>query len=264
MTHEDVESPEGGPAEATPRPALTAAAWVRATTIGWFLGFLIMLALIAGAEVFGAQGQAVVGLGIGGGVGYWQSRALRGWLAQPRQWVVASVVGMGAPFIAWDLSVAMGRDTVLRGLPACVVTGGLLVAVWQWRLLRSRGAGAAWWIAACWIGWMLPVAAVALNDWEAVPPPWGEMAGLLGIFLGGAMLGAVTARPITRILRGATPAALALVVLAALGSALPGQAPPPPTEPHVVSGVSEGGLATEQWLAMLRRRLPRAVTIAME
>jgi len=193
-------------AEETQRAALTAAAWLRMTTIGWFLGFLIMLVLIVVAEAFSAQGQAVVGLGIGGGVGYWQSRALRGWLAQPRRWVVASVVGMGVPFVAWDVAAVLGLDTLFsHWLPVCVATGGLFVALWQWRLLRPRATRAAWWVPACWIGWTLPALAVALNDWSAIPGPWGELVALLGMFFGGAMLGAVTARPLVRMLGDPPP-----------------------------------------------------------
>lgn len=85
------------------------------------------------------------------------------------------------------------------GLPASVIVGGLLVSLWQWRLLRPLSHRAASWIVASTTGWALPALAVRLGDLEAMPRAVAVSLGLIGMFLGGTILGAVTARPLARI-----------------------------------------------------------------
>ena len=187
--------------ESAGHPQITTASWVRTTTIGWFLGFFVMLVLIFIWEAILGPGQTMVGVGMGAGVGFWQSRLLKRVLDRPLRWAWATVVGMGAPFAAWDVSAALGREAIFSNmLPICVVLGGLLVAVWQWRLLRPLSQRAGWWILACTIGWAIPSLFIALGNPEAVPAPWGELLSLTGMFLGGILLGATTAKPLVWIL----------------------------------------------------------------
>lgn len=183
--------------ESAGNPGILAADWVRATVIGWFLGLLLMLALLFVGEAVGAA-MSMVGIGMGAGVGYWQSRSLHGVLDRPWRWALVTVVGLGAPFVLWDVSAALGDDALLS-VPACVAGGGLLVALGQWTLLRPLSARATRWVPACVIGWSLPAAAMALGAQEAVPYPWNEILGLVAMFLGGIMLGGVTGRPLALI-----------------------------------------------------------------
>lgn len=178
--------------------AITATSWVRATTIGWFVGLLFMIALVIIGEAAGAPSQSVVGIGVGGGLGYWQRYLLRGVIERPWRWVLATVVGMGAPFVLWDMSALVGGESWFS-LPACVVAGGLVVALWQWRLLAPHSDRAAWWVPACAMGWAMPALAIGLSDSGWISDP-GEFLGLSGIFFGGLMLGAVTGKPLVWIL----------------------------------------------------------------
>lgn len=185
------------------RPEIRAAGWLRVTTIGWFLGFLVMLALIFIGQAVGVA-QSMIGVGMGGGLGYWQSRRLRGVLERPRRWALATAAGMGTPFVLWDVSPLFGLESWFS-LPACVFAGGLVVALWQWRLLKPHSDRAIVWVAACTIGWALPALAIALSDAGWIGEPWDSLLGLVGMFFGGVLLGAVTGKPLAWVL-AATPA----------------------------------------------------------
>lgn len=183
------------PAESGAKQGIPAVSWLRTTTIGWFLGFLVMLALVFVGEAVGTV-QSMIGIGMGSGLGYWQSRLLRGVLERPWRWALATAAGMGTPFVLWDLSSVIGGEGWFS-LPVCVVAGGLLVALLQWRLLVPHSDLAILWIPACTIGWALPALASAVSDADWVAEPWGTLLGLSGMFFGGVMLGAVTGSPLT-------------------------------------------------------------------
>lgn len=138
--------------------------WLRATSWGWLLGFvLILLGARVGDIIFAGELQFIVGVGMGAGVGYAQGRVARAWLGSPRRWWVASTLGMGALFIIHDLFVSAGVHFPFS-LPLYVVVGGLFVGFLQWHLLRAFSARANWWVPACGIGWGLPAGAIALGE----------------------------------------------------------------------------------------------------
>jgi len=82
--------------------------WVKVSTAGWLLGLVIVIALSLLWEVFGGSAQFMVGIGIGAGVGFAQGRVLSGWIGSYRPWMLASTLGMGAPFVAGDGLQAAG------------------------------------------------------------------------------------------------------------------------------------------------------------
>ena len=88
-----------------------------------------------------------------------QARVVGEWADSTRRWCWASIVGMGIPFVLWDLSAAFGIEA-LFSLPLCVVVGGLLVRALQASLLRTRFDRVFWWIPACVVGWGLPAGAI--------------------------------------------------------------------------------------------------------
>lgn len=174
--------------------------WVRATFLGWLLGFVVVIVLALAWDMIGGGAQFMVGVGMGAGVGYMQSRVVGEWADSPRRWLWASIIGMGAPFVLWDLSVLVGFEFVFS-LPLSVLMGGLLVGILQWSLLRPHSDRAAWWVLASTAGWALPAGAIALGDLNLIPAPWGELLSLGAMFFGGLILGAVTGRALLWVLR---------------------------------------------------------------
>lgn len=171
--------------------------WVRSSAVGWILGLAAVVALALLGEFFNSLGQSdsqlIVGVGMGWGVGLMQSRRLHPWLRRPIHWTVASTVGMGALFVARDITVAIGYDFPYS-LPLYVLVGGLLTGLWQGALLRRVSTRAIWWVAGCLLGWAVPGVCVALADLTGqtespVLVVIGALASASAIFLGGGMLG---------------------------------------------------------------------------
>ena len=168
------------------------ARWVRATTVGWLIGFVLVVVLAMVWDMVGGRAQFMVGVGMGAGVGYMQARVVGAWLDPTRRWLWTSIIGMGIPFVLWDIGAVAGIGA-LFSLPLCVLIGGLLVGILQRRLLRPRFERASWWILACVVGWGLPAGAIALADSGLLPGPW-SLLSIIAMFFGGVVLGAVTGR----------------------------------------------------------------------
>lgn len=169
--------------------------WIRATLLGWLLGFVLV---IVGATIGGMIGmgesQVLIGIGMGAGVGYMQGRVAQQWLGPIRRWFTASVVGMGVPFVISDLAVAVW-DRFAYSLPLCVAIGGLLVGVLQRRILRSHCHRANWWILASVAGWVVAVAPIVVLDAINAPRgPWSVLVFLGVMFIGAFAFSYVTGR----------------------------------------------------------------------
>lgn len=164
--------------------------WVRASSWGWLAGLVAVVGLAVLADLLipaGSGSQAIVGIGIGGGVGIMQARYLARRIEGSARWALATVTGMGAPFLVHDLAQLAGSDVPFN-LPVYVLVGALITGVWQRFLLRPLSEKANWWVAASLLGWALPAGAIALADSGALGLP-GQMLGLIAIFFGGALLG---------------------------------------------------------------------------
>ena len=178
--------------------------WIRSTTLGWLLGFPLVILLALGGEAIGVGGiQSLVGAAMGLGVGITQGRALRPRLGSPTSWIVATTLGLAAPFIIYDLSVVLERPLPYR-LPVVVAIGGLGVGIWQSVLLRRRYDGTVTWIGASLVGWTL--AAIAAYSADLVQH--SGIRGMAGALLylgaaavGGPILGLVTGLAFTRLER---------------------------------------------------------------
>jgi len=173
--------------------------WVLGTALGWLIGFGFVLGLAVGVEAFAGEVQVVVGVGMGAGVGLVQGRLLRAWLGTQVQWLGASIGGMAAPFLLQDLVRTFGF-ALPTSLWVYVPVGGVLVAIMQARLLRKTSTSARRWIVPCALGWSIPVALIAIGDEVNALGAVGSFFSLSGMFLGGAVLGGVTARPMQSLL----------------------------------------------------------------
>jgi hypothetical protein len=133
-----------------PREQFTAR-WVRACATGWIGGLALVLLLAVLWDLVGGVAQFMVGVGMGAGVGWSQSRVLRHWLIKPGSWVLASTVGMGAPFVLSDIVALLGGS--IYALSWCAVVGGAIAGVWQARLLRDNVSHTGRWWLWSMLGW---------------------------------------------------------------------------------------------------------------
>jgi hypothetical protein len=98
---------------------------------------------------------------------------------------------MGAPFVVFDVAGLL-RSPIEYSLPISVALGGVLVGVWQWRLLRGSGPRAALWIPASAFGWSI-AGATALNNMflPRIPGLVGALVYVGVVLVGGVVLGVV-------------------------------------------------------------------------
>jgi len=172
--------------------------WLWATTVGWWLGFVVLVGLAAFWDLLGGGAQFMVGVGMGFGVGFVQSRVLKGVIASPWGWCAASTFGMGSLFVLYDLLGLFGFALPFS-LPLFLIAGGLLVGLLQGRFLQPFSPRAPFWVPACMLGWLMPAALIALGD-SGVLGEWGSLATLSVIFLGGIPVGGVTGAGLVGIL----------------------------------------------------------------
>jgi len=132
--------------------------WTKLSTIGWLLGFVLVLAGSISVEAIGFDGfQLMVGVGMGAGVGIVQSRMVKMWDSSPQRWIVASTMGMGAPFLVTDVATILldGLSQSFAVLAFDVIAGALLASILQQRLLPAQFKNVNWWIFATVIGWVI-------------------------------------------------------------------------------------------------------------
>ncbi len=170
--------------------------WVRATWFGWLLGIPLIIVLALAGEAVGIGGsQALVGAGMGTGIGLLQSRVMRSMLPKAGAWILSCAVGLAVPFLVTDIAKSAGRN-VGYSLFVCIVTGGLIVGGWQAIILSARFRKTLWWVVASALGWTLAAGTSALADpISRLPALRGVMGALayLGIVgAGGLVLGLVT------------------------------------------------------------------------
>lgn len=166
-----------------------ASRWLRATFYGWVLGFFLIVIMALIWDTFGG-GQFMIGVGMGAGVGYMQGRVMKPLLGGSTNWWLTSTVGMGLPFLAWDLSGPL-QLSIPFSLMGSVIVGSGLVGVSQWLLLRGQSSRAAWWIPATVVGWSLPVVLIATGDGDSVLGSWGAFVSTGAMLLGGLILGSI-------------------------------------------------------------------------
>lgn len=183
------------------------ARWVRATFLGWLLGFaFILIGAIIGDLLGGGGGESIIGLGMGTGVGYTQGRILSRWQVPKNKWMWSSMAGMGIPFVVSDIVyVVWGEFSItLPILLAATAFGGLFAGLLQQRILSLKFKSSLWWIPTCIIAWSLAGAGLGLLIEIAgnIPGRWVGFFVNVGIILfGGVLLGVITGASLVRILR---------------------------------------------------------------
>ncbi|MBX3279002.1 MAG: hypothetical protein KF868_13450 [Acidobacteria bacterium] len=184
---------------------VSAGRWMRATWAGWLIGIPITILLaIAGEAVGGGGLQFLVGAGMGAGVGLMQGRIIKGVTGESVRWLLSSMIGLSIPFLFTDVARLAVWD-IPYSLYVCILVGGLIVGVWQARILRPYFGNSGAWTAACALGWSLAAGSAAVSDllfqsksMRGIP---GALAYLGVIAAGGLILGAVTGVVIARLTR---------------------------------------------------------------
>ncbi len=182
--------------------------WILASLFGWILGVLIIMVLAQFLDSSHIGGQFPVGVGMGLAVGYTQWRVGRKWFGATSQWLWATLVGMGASFVLFDIVDALWKGAPFMigsgylGLFLCVALGSLIVGIWQRRILESHSTRATWWIAGCIASWILATLTVVLIMVPGRPESslalWRNFGA---IPLGGAVFGVLTGGALVWLLR---------------------------------------------------------------
>jgi len=184
---------------------MTVRGWARATWLGWLAGVPLIALFALVGEMLGIGGaQALVGAGMGTGVGILQARALRNVLDRPARWVWSCAIGLTLPFLAFDLLRVTGHKSPYS-VQLAVAGGGIAAGLWQAYLLRPRARQAGWWIVISTFGWTLAALAAGSADTmtrgHAVGGIPGALLYLAIVGVGGLILGASTGVGLVRLLR---------------------------------------------------------------
>lgn len=165
--------------------------WVVSSAVGWTLGLLgsIMVAHLVNL-IYPKETNLVVGLCVGGVVGYAQWSILKKHIALSGKWVLGCAIGMGIPFIVLvgleelGLRVPDLPDDQLMSRTAIGIVGGLLCGLLQMPLLKPVTDKATLWILASTLGWG--------SSWLVSSIIERPMAALVGLVFGGIVLGFIT------------------------------------------------------------------------
>jgi len=181
------------------------AAWVRGTFAGWLLGFVLVVLAAIGGDLIGVEegdSQFMVGIAMGVGVGYAQGRVGRKWFGAASRWTWASTIGLGVPFVVWDLVSAIWSEYSFS-LPLVVVICGFLVGFLQRPIIRFHSNRANWWVPASVGSWTLAAGTAAVSGAFPSGPSagWFALLSVGMILLGGLVLGIVTGGALVWILR---------------------------------------------------------------
>ncbi len=187
--------------------------WIAANALGLGMGMALFAAVAEGIEQSGVLGSPELGDGVGHLIGLALAGALFGvmqWLVLRRHvartgWgVLGTAVGLTAGYIGGYIMGGPPFDFILA--PALA---GLLGGVGQWFALRRHVVGAAWWILATPLGFLIggivgtAIAIIGLGDalggsylaWIVLNGVVYVVAGAIGGSLSGSVLMWLLRRP---------------------------------------------------------------------
>lgn len=164
--------------------------WVLWVSIAWPVGGI--LAIILSYTIvnlfYPEETNLIVGLVIGGTVGFAQWLVLKKLVKMSGWWILACAIGIGLPIIMASIQFEIiGNESGLiesefLGRLILGVLGGLLTGLLQLKLLIPHSKKALWWIAINIVAWGLCFLLTASDS---------PLTMLLLLF-GGVLLGAIT------------------------------------------------------------------------
>ena len=195
---------------------LTMKRWVLFTTYGWFIGILLVVGFALIAELLlkmndESDGQAVVGIGMGLGVGFMQWMAIRKYLKSSTGLLVYSLIGFSLAFILRDVIVVLLKFSIAveATIPFAVILGALTTAWLQYKyLLKKISNKSSGWILYSILGWLLATiitmgtSILNFKLGDTFPKVFVLLLALIFLSVGGPILGYITGRFIVPILNG--------------------------------------------------------------
>ncbi|UCH11541.1 MAG: serine/threonine protein kinase [Fidelibacterota bacterium] len=135
--------------------------WVLATGIGWPVGFIVAIVLSYTVVhlLYPKETNLILGLCLGGVIGFSQWYATRKHIKISAWWIAASAIGIGIPFIVGVVATELGvrepdlLKNVILDRTVIGITGGLLTGLLQVLIVKSISRKATWWIAISTLAW---------------------------------------------------------------------------------------------------------------
>lgn len=190
---------------------ITMKRWILYTTYGWFIGILLVFGLAILCEIIfkmqeDSGGQAVVGIGMGTGVGLMQWLAIRKYLLNSRNFFWFTFIGFSSAFIFMDIvgviidsidnHIKIQAETVI---PITVLLSAFISGWLQYNFVFKKIMNKAnKWIVYSMIGWFLAtiitmsISVLNLKLGEYFPKVLIVIIALLFLSIGGPILGYIT------------------------------------------------------------------------
>ena len=183
---------------------LSVKTWTVYTGIGWLIGVALVLLIGIPLDSLKIVGQAMIGIGMGVGIGLMQWLVLRKHIKINSNWFWFSLLGLGIPYILFDvLSAYTGLKTEYY-LPIATALGGLLSGYLQYRFILSKISGNAknWILYSC-VGWLLAhlVTVLLFITNNSIPKNIALPLAFVYILIGGPILGIITGHSMISILK---------------------------------------------------------------
>ena len=187
---------------------LTLKRWIWLTIAGWFIGVLLVIGIgILGGIIFKGNkdlgGQAIIGIGMGIGVGLMQWILLRKYLPGALNWLWFSIIGFTFAYVVFDVagSLINVKFDVGMVLPLVTMIGALISGWLQYAfVLKKNVANSKGWILKNAIAWLLAHVLTMGMFFIKIPTQQGVLLALIVaiafIFLltGGPLLGFITGK----------------------------------------------------------------------
>lgn len=183
---------------------LSVKTWTIYSCIGWLIGVALVLLIGIPLDSLKIVGQAMIGIGMGAGMGLMQWLVLRKQNKTGIIWLWFSIIGLGIPYILFDVLAALTGLMSEYYLPIATAGGGLLCGYLQYRFILSKISGNAKnWILYSGVGWLLAhlVTVLLFITNNSIPKYFALPLAFVYILIGGPILGIITGRSMVSILK---------------------------------------------------------------
>jgi hypothetical protein len=160
--------------------------WLMASAVGWGLGMEVSSFFLAGGLRTLQSSPNIIlagylGVAVGGILASaLQSPVLRGQIARPGRWVLAS---LGAAAVLAVVVFGLGAVDVDVGWVGGAGLFGTVVGALQWLVLRGQVPRAGWWVLASTVGWVVGMPLGGIFGWLALGAAYGAITGAALVWL---------------------------------------------------------------------------------